>query len=180
EDVDPARRYCSECLLLGDGIDRAALQAQLAALDIDSLVVAGGASRVRVHGHAASPQVLFDACARHGQVEAMKADDMLLQQRSAESPGKVAVVTDSAADLPVAVAERHGIHIVPVRVSLDGRDYLDRLGLAAGEFYRRMARSETLPQTSQPPAGDFRRLFEHLLAYQPGAVYVGLSRPLSG
>src|SRR5690606_9687302 len=27
---------------------------------------------------------------------------------------------------------------------------------------------------------DFRRLFEHLLAYQPGAVYVGLSRPLSG
>ena len=45
---------------------------------------------------------------------------------------------------------------------------------------RRMARSEKLPQTSQPPAGDFRRLFEHVLAYQPGAVYVGLSRPLSG
>jgi DegV family protein with EDD domain len=92
----------------------------------------------------------------------------------------VAVVTDSAADLPAAIAERHGIHIVPVRVSLDGRDYLDRLGLTAGEFYRRMARSEKLPQTSQPPAGDFRRLFEHVLAYQPGAVYVGLSRPLSG
>jgi len=67
-----------------------------------------------------------------------------------------------------------------VRVSLDGRDYLDRLGLTAGEFYRRMAASEKLPQTSQPPAGDFRRLFEHVLAYQPGAVYVGLSRPLSG
>src|SRR5690606_14552320 len=100
-EVDPARRYCSECLLLGEGIDRAALQAELSALGIDSLVVAGGASRVRVHGHAGSPQVLFDACARHGRVEAMKADDMLLQQRSAESPGKVAVVTDSAADLPV-------------------------------------------------------------------------------
>ena len=104
----------------------------------------------------------------------------MLQQRSTESTAKVAVLTDSAADLPAAVAERHGIHIVPVRVSLDGRDYLDRLGLTAGEFYRRMAHSEKLPQTSQPPAGDFRRVFEHVLAYQPGAVYVGLSRPLSG
>ncbi|HWS78553.1 MAG TPA: DegV family protein [Thermomonas sp.] len=180
EDVDPARRYCTECLVLGEGIDRAAMQAALSALDIDSLVVAGGASRVRVHGHVGTPQRLFDACAAFGKVEAMKADDMVLQQRSTESPGKVAVVTDSAADLPAAVAERHGIHIVPVRVSLDGRDYLDRLGLTAGEFYRRMATSEKLPQTSQPPAGDFRRLFEHVLAYQPGAVYVGLSRPLSG
>ena len=180
EDVDPARRYCTECLVLGEGIDRAAMQAALGALDIDSLVVAGGASRVRVHGHVGTPQTLFDACAGFGSVEAMKADDMVLQQRSAESPGKVAVLTDSAADLPAAVAERHGIHIVPVRVSLDGRDYLDRLGLTAGEFYRRMARSEKLPQTSQPPAGDFRRVFEHVLAYQPGAVYVGLSRPLSG
>ena len=180
EEIDPARRYCSECLVLGEGIDRAAMQAALGALDIDSLVVAGGAARVRVHGHVGMPQALFDACARFGRVEAMKADDMLLQQRSAESPAKVAVLTDSAADLPREIAERHGIHIVPVRVSLDGRDYLDRLGLTAGEFYRRMAASETLPQTSQPPAGDFRRLFEHVLAYQPGAVYVGVSRSLSG
>lgn len=180
EDVDPARRYCSECLVLGAGIDRTAMHAALGSLDIDSLVVAGSAARVRVHGHIGAPQALFDACTRFGAVEAMKADDMILQQRSAESPGKVAVVTDSAGDLPREIAERHGIHIVPVRVSLDGRDYLDRLGLTAGEFYRRMAVCEKLPQTSQPPAGDFRRLFEHVLAYQPGAVYVGLSRALSG
>ncbi|RZA20705.1 MAG: DegV family EDD domain-containing protein [Lysobacteraceae bacterium] len=180
EDVDPAHRYCTECLVFGEGIERAAMQAALGALGIDSLVVAGGATRVRVHGHVDMPQRLFDACAAFGRVEAMKADDMVLQQRSAESPGKVAVITDSAADLPAALAERHGIHVVPARVSLDGRDYLDRLGLTAGEFYRRMASCEKLPQTSQPPAGDFRRLFEHVLAYQPGAVYVGLSRRLSG
>ena len=179
-DIDPARRWCTECLVTGEGIDREALRAALAALGIDSLVVAGSASRVRVHGHAGSPQVLFDACAGFGHVDAMKADDMVMQQRSAESPGKVAVVTDSASDLPPAIAERYGIHVVPARVALDGRDYLDRLGLGAGEFYRRMAASEKLPQTSQPPAGDFRRLFEHVLAYQPEGVYVGLSRPLSG
>ena len=180
EDVDPAHRYCTECLVTGDGIDRAALQAVLAADGVDSLVVAGSGTRVRVHGHVGTPQRLFDACAGFGHVNAMKADDMVLQQRSTESPVLLAVVTDSAADLPVAIAERFGIHVVPARVSLDGRDYLDRLGLTAGEFYRRMATSATLPQTSQPPPGDFRRVFDHVLSYQPGAVYVGVSRTLSG
>ena len=180
EDIDPQCRYCTECLVVGEAIDRAALRAALEAQGIDSLVVAGSRSRVRVHGHAGAPQRLFDTCAGFGRVEAMKADDMLQQQRSVESPMQVAVVVDSAADLPPALADRYGIHVVPVRVSLDGRDYLDRLGLTAAEFYRRMAASAQLPQTSQPPPGDFRRVFEHVLGYQPGAVYVGLSRPLSG
>lgn len=180
EDVDLAHRYCTECLVTGEGIDRAALQAVLAAAGVDSLVVAGSNDRVRVHGHVGTPQRLFDACAAFGHVDGMKADDMVLQQRSTESPTLLAVVTDSAADLPVAIAERFGIHVVPVRVSLDGRDYLDRLGLTAGEFYRRMAASEALPQSSQPPPGDFRRVFDHVLAYQPGAIYVGVSRTLSG
>ncbi len=180
EDIDPLRRYCTECLLLGEGMDRERLMVALGELDIDSLVVAGGASRMRLHGHAGSPQVLFDACATHGQVASMKADDMVMQQRSVESPNRVAVITDSASDLPPALAERYGIHVVSVRVSLDGRDYLDRLGLTAAEFYQRMATSRQLPQTSQPPPGDFRRIFEHVLGYQDAAVYVGLSRPLSG
>ncbi|MEO6155578.1 MAG: DegV family protein, partial [Thermomonas sp.] len=180
EDIDPARRYCTECLLLGEGMDRMRLQADLGALDIDSLVVAGGASRMRVHGHVGSPQLLFDACAAYGRVESMKADDMVMQQRSVESPHRVAVVTDSASDLPQELAERYAIHVVSARVSLDGRDYLDRLGLSAGEFYRRMATSRQLPLTSQPPSRDYRRIFEHVLGNQDAAVYVGLSRPLSG
>lgn len=180
EAVDPQRRYCSECLLLGQAIDRDALRAALEAQGADSLVVAGSASRVRVHGHIGQPQRLFDAAAAFGQLQAMKADDMLRQQRATEQPSQVAVITDSASDLPDALAERCNIHVVPVRVSLDGRDYLDRLGLGVDEFYRRMAASRTLPRTSQPPPGDFRRTFEHVLACQPAAVYVGLSRPLSG
>ena len=36
EDVDPDCRYCTECLVLGEGIDREALQAALVALGVDS------------------------------------------------------------------------------------------------------------------------------------------------
>lgn len=180
EDVDPERRWCSECLLLGEDIERDRLRAALEAIGADSLVLAGGATRMRVHAHVGAPQGLFDACAAFGAVEGMKADDMLLQQRSAESAQRVAVVTDSAADLPEAVLERHALHVVPVRVSVDGRDYLDKVGLATAEFYRRMAAAADLPKTSQPPPGDFRRPFDFLLAHHPEVVYVGLSRAVSG
>jgi len=135
---------------------------------------------MRVHAHVGAPQRLFDACAAFGAVEAMKAEDMLQQQRSVERVQRVAVVTDSAADLPDALAERYGLHVVPVRVSIDGRDYLDKIGLATAEFYRRMVDSADLPRTSQPPPGDFRRAFEFLLGHRAEVLYVGLSRAVSG
>jgi DegV family protein with EDD domain len=185
ETVDPHRRWCSECLLIGTELSRDALRDALEAIGADSLVLAGGSTRLRVHGHVASPQALFDVCAGHGAVEGMKADDMLAQQRSVERVQRVAVVTDSAADLPEELAERYGLHTVPVRVSVDDRDYLDKVGLATGEFYRRMAAGAARPQaeqprTSQPPPGDFRRVFEFLLGHRAQVLYVGLSRAVSG
>ena len=179
-DVDPQRRWCSECLLTGEALDRDRLRLALEAIDADSIVIAGGATRLRVHAHAASPQALFDACAAQGQVQGMKADDMLRQQYAAASGRRLAIVTDSAADLPEAIAEHHAIGVVPARVDLDGRDYLDKVGLSTREFYRRMAASRQLPSTSQPPPGDFVREFELALAHHPQVVYVGLSRAVSG
>ncbi len=182
--VDPARRWCTECLVLrdgrSDGIDRDGLRAALEAIGADSVVLAGGGTRLRVHAHVAAPQALFDRCAEFGAVEAMKADDMLLQSRSVARAQRVAVLVDSAADLPEAVAERFAVHVVPVRVNLDGRDYLDKIGLGTAEFYRRMAASQELPRTSQPPPGDFRRGFEFLAAHHEAVVYVGLARAISG
>lgn len=188
--VDPDRRWCTECLLIlsnnaADGehrtpIERDALRAALEMIGADSMVLAGGGARMRVHAHVGAPQRLFDICATFAMVEGMKADDMLLQSRSIECEDRVAIITDSAADLPETIAERYAVHMVPVRVNLDGRDYLDKIGLSTSEFYRRMAASQQLPRTSQPPPGDFRRHFEFLSAHHPAVVYVGLSRAVSG
>ncbi len=180
EAVDPHRRWCSECLLVGERLDRNGLRAELEALGAQSLVIAGGNARLRVHAHVGAPQALFDACARWGAVEGMKADDMLAQQRSVERAQRVAVVADSAADLPEELIQALGLHVVPVRVSVDGRDHLDKVGLGTAEFYRRMAGAAELPRTSQPPLGDFRRAFEFLLGHRAQVLYVGLSRALSG
>jgi DegV family protein with EDD domain len=123
---------------------------------------------------------LFALAARFGRVEATKADDMHAQARSAAGGGDVAVVTDSAADVPDELARRLNIHVVPVRVSFGEQDYLDKVGLSTAEFYRKLRTEVVLPRTSQPPPGDFRRQFEFLLSHHPAVVYVGLSRAVSG
>lgn len=179
-EVDPSHRFCTECLLVGDGLDRAGLQAALADLGADCVVVAGSAHRVKVHAHVARPSAMFDALARFGRVESTKADDMLAQARTARAPGGCVVVTDSSADLPDGLADALNLHVIPLRVNFGEQDYLDRVGISPAEFYARLRHEHLLPRTSQPPVGDFRRQFEFLLSHHADVVYVGLSRAVSG
>ena len=92
----------------------------------------------------------------------------------------VAVVTDSAADLPESVLEALDIHVVPVRVHFGTQSYLDKVGLSSAEFFRMLAESPVHPKTSQPPPGDFRRAFEFLGSHYQAVVYVGLMARVSG
>jgi DegV family protein with EDD domain len=179
-DVDPQHRWCSECLISGAGIDRDALRAAVAELGADSVVIAGGDARVRLHAHVDEPCALFEAAARFGQVSARKADDMRAQQRTAMQVEGVAIVTDSGADLPRELQDRLDIQMVPVRVNFGDEDFLDKVSISPSEFYARLRRATVLPQTSQPPPGDFRRQFEFLLTHHPQLVYIGISRAISG
>lgn len=174
-------RYCTECTLSGEGLDLARVRAQLESLALDSLVVAGGRGRVRVHAHIDQPNRLFEALGSVGEVSQRKADDMQAQARLRASPFQpVRVVTDSAADLPASEAERLGITIVPVRINFGDEDYLDRVTMAPRELYARLRQGQGVPRTSQPPPGDFRRAFELVLSHCEQLVSIELSSRLSG
>ncbi len=174
-------RYCTECMVNADPVDRLALKGALLAIPLTSLVLAGTRDKVRVHAHTDDPGQLFEVCGRFGRVSSAKADDMIAQAESAaQSRARVAIVTDSGADLPVEEMERLNIHLVPVRVSIGARDFLDKVSLSSREFFAELRDSPVPPRTSQPPPGDFRRLFEFLLSHHERLIYVGLSRALSG
>ena len=179
-DADPEHRWCSECLLLGGGLDRAGLRAAVGELGASCVVIAGSQSRVRLHAHVADPQALFNLAARFGRVESTKADDMRAQARTAAGAGSVAIITDSSADLPEALVESLNIHVVPLRLNFGDQDYLDKISLTPQEFYRKLREEVVLPRTSQPSPGDFRRQFEFLLSHHPSLVYLGVSRAVSG
>ena len=179
--VDLEHRYCTECTITGTAIDRRKLREAAAALG-SSLVVAGSQGKVRLHVHTNEPAQLFELAGRFGTVSGEKADDMQRQQEMAHHAARrrVAVVTDSAADLPEPVLEALDIHVVPVRVHFGTQSYLDKVGLSSEEFFRMLATSPVHPKTSQPPPGDFRRAFEFLGSHYEAVVYVGLMSRVSG
>ncbi len=175
-----AHRYCTECIVTGHDVDRRHLREELAVLG-SSLVVAGLHDKVRVHVHVNDPAEVFRIAARYGTVSAEKADDMQRQQHSAHLTGRqVAVVTDSAADIPDDEMDRLGIHMVPVRLHFGAHSYLDKVGITSEEFYAELQRNPEHPKTSQPPPGDFRRQFEFLASHYPSVLSLNLSRQVSG
>jgi DegV family protein with EDD domain len=177
---ESAHRWCTECLLSAEAIDRAGVRAALDALDGSSLVMAGTREKLRVHMHVDDPARLFDTLARFGEVRARKADDMRAQQRTTHAGSRVAVVVDSAADLPGDALEHLPLHVVPVRLNAGARDFLDKVSLSTQAFYDLLRNSGEVVRTSQPPPGDFRRLFEFLLSHHESVLYIGLSRAVSG
>ena len=170
-------RFCTECMISGETIDRRKLRESLAGLGA-SLVVAGTRCKVRIHIHADDPGAVFDLAAQHGAVSKQKADDMHRQQYRPRS--RVAIVTDSACDLPDAEFERLDIHMVPARVHFGERSYLDKVSLSADMFYEELLRNPQHPTTSQPPPGDFRRQFELLASHHEAVLSINLTAKLSG
>ena len=173
-------RWCTECMVSGD-IDRAALRERLASLG-SSLVVAGTGRKVRVHVHVANPAEVFQIAARFGAVSAEKADDMQRQQESTAHARRrrVAIVTDSAADIPEDVLESLDIHVVPVRVGFGPQSFLDKVTMHPEQLYAMLVESPYHPKTSQPAPGDFRRLYEFLCSHHDAVVSIHVSGRFSG
>ncbi len=174
-------RWCTECMISGTDIDRRALREQLSTLG-SSLVVAGTQRKTRIHLHVSEPGEVFRIAANFGTVSAQKADDMQRQQESTlhARRRRVAIVTDSAADMPEEEMERLDIHLVPVRLHFGEQGYLDKVSLSPEQFYRMLATHPLHPKTSQPPAGDFRRIFEFLASHHDAVVSVNLTGRASG
>jgi len=175
-------RYCTEALLQGDRIDRDALRRE-AALMGDSVVIAGGATRVRLHVHTNEPETLFQTVARFGEVAQTKVEDMRSQHETRFDKNRaerVAIVTDSTCDLPPGMFDELGIGVVPVRVYFGSENYLDKVTLTPSEFYARFAVTDVAPKTSQPPPADFTQVYRYHAEHAASIVSVHLSKAVSG
>lgn len=74
----------------------------------------------------------------------------------------ISIVTDSSCDLPDEILERYDIHVVPLKITIDGNEYIEKQDITAEEFTEMMIASDDLPQTSQPSPGDFCEVFNKL------------------
>ena len=173
-------RYCAEALVVGDAIDRDALRRTLDPLG-DSLIVAGGGRRARVHIHTDGPARAFASLAAAGRVVQQKVDDMRLQYEVAHARKyRIAIVTDSVCDLPRALLDRHQIQVVPLHLRIDEREYLDGLTIEPELFFDLAERARQFPSSSQPSGDLFARLFSYLSTYYDSIIAIHTSGQLSG
>ena len=175
-------RFCTEALLEGDGIDRDVLRREVALLG-DSIVLAGGATRLRLHVHTNEPEKLFAVAARFANVAQTKIEDMRAQHESRfdqNRASRVGLVTDSTCDLPPTFLEELGIGVVPIRVYFGSENYLDKVTITPAEFYGRFAVTDQAPRTSQPPPADFTQVYRNVAAHAGSIVSIHLSSALSG
>jgi len=91
---------------------------------------------------------------------------------------RVAVVTDSTADLPVQRAAELGIRVIPLRVTIDDASYDDGVDLSPAAYYEKLRSARAVPSTSQPAAASFQTLYESLPADE--VISIHISAKLSG
>ncbi|MBN1241466.1 MAG: DegV family EDD domain-containing protein [Spirochaetales bacterium] len=176
-------RFCVEALLEDacNALDADAIRAAITPLG-DSVVIAGGAGRARVHVHSDDPPAIFSTLAAFGRLAAQKVDDMAVQRRlSASADRACVVVVDSTADLPDALREELLIPRIPVRLEVDGTEYLDRDAIRAADVAERMRADPSLPTKSSMPAhADYVRVLSQATSRGAEAVYLALSGAVSG
>ena len=179
-DSDDRFRYCTEALVAAHTgvLDRAELAARVAGLG-ESLVIAGGDSRLRVHVHTNEPRRVLETLATFGRLEHTKVDDMILQQIGARTAG-VAIVTDSTCEMPERQAFDYGVVSVPLRVAFGEESYLDGVDMTLDGFVQRLRGAVDLPVSSQPPSAAFRDVYMHLLEYREGIISIHICAAQSG
>lgn len=83
---------------------------------------------------------------------------------------KIGFVTDSTADIPVDLAGKYRIEIVPAIVNIGNISYSDGIDISREEFYTRLPELNPPPTTSSPSVGSIQERYENLV--RAGADYI--------
>ena len=76
---------------------------------------------------------------------------------------KIALLTDSCADISPQLARENHIFMVPLRILCADGEYLDGVNIRAADIYRRLQAGE-LPQTSLPAGEDIGKALRQIVA----------------
>ncbi len=94
---------------------------------------------------------------------------------------RIAIVTDSTADLPIDLAIKNNITVVPLKVNFQDKSYTEGVDITNQEFYEKLEKAELLPTTSQPSPADFMKKYEDIIedGYD-SVISIHISDKLSG
>lgn len=154
-------RYCTQIALRGDRVpDTAQIRRLIQDLGTSTIVLRSGPV-AKVHIHSDTPAVVRERLQEYGEIVSEVVEDTQLVGAGRH----VAVVTDSAADLPPAWAERHGVTVVPLQVIVGDDTYRDGVDLDSDALRDiLLTDGAPAPKTSQPAPSAFEERFRTALS----------------
>ena len=75
---------------------------------------------------------------------------------------RIALVTDSCADIPAALLKKYPIYVIPLKIRFGDNEYLDGVTIQPSEIYRRQ--KDELPRTSLPDGALIEDTFRRIRA----------------
>lgn len=180
-DYEPGNlRYCSEAMIIDSGLGVKDLQQKMKHYG-DSMIAAGSPEKIHFHIHTDRPDQLFQKLADYGKIRKVKVDDMQLQyQVSHNRKYPIALVTDSACDLPPELLEKYQILQIPFNINFGETPYLDKVTIKAHEFYNKLRTDKIHPKSAQPALSSVLNLFSFLSAHYDKILAIHISDKLSG
>lgn len=173
-------RFCTEAFLDRVVVPQEDLKAKLQDLG-DSLIVTQVDHKMRVHIHTDHPQALFQLLKSCGELKEQKVEDMWLQQAVRKEPlSTIALLTDSIADIADDLKLKYQIHTLPLRITVDEVDYLDKASIQLESVFKSMLYSEYYPSSSLPAPADIEEKLRDLLDRYEQVLIVLVSSQLSG
>lgn len=92
---------------------------------------------------------------------------------------KIAVITDSSADISDEQAKQLNVRVVRLPIIVDNIEYIENKTITLEEFTNKMKAGSTV-KTSQPSIGDVCSIWDEALKENDEVLYVPLSSGLSG
>ena len=93
---------------------------------------------------------------------------------------KIALVTDSIADLPNGYAEDKQIHVLNLSMLINDVTYFDKLTIENSRFYQLMTELKEYPKSSQPNPKTIENLYSFLTTYYDEIIVLTVSGKMSG
>lgn len=91
----------------------------------------------------------------------------------------IAIITDSSAGISVESAQKEGIFVARMPLSINGKEYMEATNISRNDVISAMRQGQTV-QTSQPPVGQLMLLIDELLKEHDSCLYIPISSKLSG
>ena len=91
----------------------------------------------------------------------------------------IRITADSTCDLSPEYIEKHRIVIIPLTVSMGGRDYTDGLDITPDDIFRSVDVGAELPKTAAVNISDYRARFKALLESCDAVIHFNISAEFS-